>query len=227
MAVVTDYTCSKCGLELSDDGRVFIWDGESGETRDFLILMNTYMLLDGAKISGKVYETFCRQCDRYVKVYSIREVHEGIENPVELVTEGIRRRNERCRQKTEKLRAIRERSKYSIERDDDYYIVTFPEYDDFEYSNDYAPEMTKDEVIRHALNDFHEEIDGIIESYEHRICGSHYLVVDETDVLKDEFDLFEKVKCPECGSKINKHVSGELPCPRCGGFIFGLPICYD
>ena len=45
MAYVTEYTCSGCGLELVDDGRVFVWDDEHGWTEDFLLLMMTYMTI--------------------------------------------------------------------------------------------------------------------------------------------------------------------------------------
>lgn len=228
MAVVTDYKCSGCGLELTDDGRVFIWDDETNETKDFLILMSTHQLLWGAKISGKVSETFCKECDRYVKVYSINQVADGIDNPREVVIEGIKRHIERCARKLAELKDIRERSEYVVEEKENYFLVTVPEYEYFRYSNYLFADMSKDEVIRDAMNEFHEEIDSCIESKEkryRRYLDSHYIILDEREEC--EFDISEKVQCPECGSEINKYVSGDLPCPRCGKAIFGFPTCYD
>lgn len=36
MVFVTDYICMDCGLEITDDGWVFVWDSKSNQTEDFL-----------------------------------------------------------------------------------------------------------------------------------------------------------------------------------------------
>ena len=230
MAQVIDYKCHGCGLELVDDGRVFTWNAKSGVTDDFLILMSTYQRLYGAEITGSVSETYCRDCGKYVRVYSIQEVHGEIESPCDVVMKGIERHIAERGQKLSKLKDIRKRSEYTIETEDGHYVVRIPEYESFSYSNYLFPEMSRDEVIEDALKDFHEEIDEAIEFHEKRLqryLDSHYLVLDETGRSRDEFDIYEKVKCPECGSEINRYVDYKLPCPRCGGMIFGLPTFYD
>jgi len=230
MAQVVNYECPRCGLELVDDGRVFVWNEETGMTEDFLILMSTYQRLYGAEITGGVSETYCSDCGKYVRVYSINEVNGDIDSPCDVVMEGIERHIAEQGKRLSKLRDIRKRSEYTIEEEDGHYVVRIPEYERFSYSNYLFPEMSREEVIEDALNDFHEEIDEVIESLEkkHQKClDSHYLVVDNTDRTRDEFDIYETVKCPECGCQINKYVDAKLHCPRCGGMIFGLPTFYD
>ena len=229
MAIVTEYKCIDCGIELKDDGRVFIWDGESHETRDFLILMRTCEWLNGAKISGRVNETYCSECKKFLKIYSICEAAEDIENPRETVMEGIERHIDLLGGELQRLKDIRKKSEYTIEKKDYYYIFKIPEYPDFFYSSYLLPHMTKDEVIKDALNDFHEQIDEVIESRQEmydKFLNANYLVVEE-DGWKD-IDLSDKEKCPECGKEIFKYVNGNNPCPKCGGRLCPVSqICYD
>lgn len=230
MAFVTEYTCQSCGLELVDDGRVFIWDEDSGETRDFLILMNTCHLLHGPKINGSVSETYCPDCGKYVRVYSIQEVLDEVSNPCDVVLDGIAKNIRECGRRLDELKDIRKRSDYLIRKEENHYIVTVPEYEGFYYSSYFFPEMSREEVIEDALNDFHEEIDQHIGEYEKRYLryrDSICMVLDETGRSGDEFDIHEKVECPGCGRKINKYVSHELGCPVCGGAIYGMGIHYD
>lgn len=230
MAIVTEYKCTDCGLELADDGRVFIWDAESGTTEDFLILMNTCQLLHGAKIRGSVYETYCSECGKFLKVYSIEEVMDGVENPCELVREGIDKHISQYGAELQRLKDIEKRSDYTIEKEDNHYIVRVPEYD-FYYSNYFFQYMSRQEVIEDALNDFHEEIGQEIEGksrIHERYLNSIYLIVDDTGRLHDDYDVLEKVNCPECGKEIHKHVHHDIPCPRCGGKFFTMgEVCYD
>ena len=230
MAFVTDYTCSSCGLELTDDGRVFIWDEDSNQVRDFLILMSTCHLLNGAKISGNVNETYCRECGRYLKIYSITQSSQDISNPCEVIEKGIKKHIEEFGSELERLKEIRRKSQYSIEKEDNHYVVRIPEYESFYYSNYLFPHMTREEVIEDALNDFHEEIDELIEVRERayrRYLDSNYLVVDERDRPDGEFNPKEMVECPVCGSQISRYVGHEIPCPRCGGQLSGFGVCYD
>ena len=230
MAYVTEYTCVGCGLELVDDGRAFVWDDEHDLTEDFLILMNTYHKLYGAKISGRVDETYCRDCGKYVKVYSITHVLDGIDDCCSAVRKGIENHIGEYGRELSRLREIREKSDYSITQEDGRYVVRFPGYESFSYSNYLFPEMTREEVIENALKGFHEQIDELIEYREkryRRYVDSHYLVIDDTARPEGEFDLSEKVSCPECGLEISKHVDFRVPCPRCGDQIFGMGIYYD
>ena len=80
------------------------------------------------------------------------------------------------------------------------------------------------------MNDFHEEIDELIEVRERayrRYLDSNYLVVDERDRSDGEFNPKEMVECPVCGSQISRYVGHEIPCPRCGGQLSGFGVCYD
>ena len=231
MAILNEFRCVNCGLELADDGRVFVWDSDSDQTIDFLILMSTYERLHGAKISGCVSETYCRGCNKFLKIYSIKEVGDGVEDPCEVVFNGIKNYIEECCRELEKLKDIKKRSNYAIEKEDNFYIVKIPEYEDFYYSNCFSVQMSKEDVIEDALNDFHKEIDEVIEIRQEkyqRYLDSNYLVVDNTDRAFDEHDLLEKVNCPECGKEIFKYINDKVPCPKCGDhLLFVNCICYD
>lgn len=231
MAVVNEFKCADCGVELADDGRVFVWDCDSHQTRDFLILMSTYMQLDSAKISGGVSETYCSGCDKFLKIYSIKKFSDDVENPCETVRRGIENYISEYGCELQKLKDIKKRSDYTIEKENDYYVIKIPEYENFYYSNYLFPQMSKEEVIQDALNDFHKEIDEVIESRQEkyqRYLNSNYLIVDDSDREFDDYDALEKVNCPECGREIFKYVNGEVPCPKCGGHLFCISsICYD
>lgn len=231
MAIVTDYKCLDCGMELVDDAGAFIWDNETNETKDFLILMNTCHWLDDGKINGNVSETYCSKCNKYVKVYSILEVKEEISNPCEVVMEGIKNYIGRYGDELEKLKDIKKRANYSITKEDNHYVVKIPDWEDFYYSSYMFSEMTKEEVIEDALKDFHEEIDDLIEQHEEtyqKYLNSNYLVVENSNRLQDDYNPLEKVNCPVCDNEIYKYVNGEVPCPRCGSRLIGCNvICYD
>ncbi len=228
MAIVNEYQCIDCGFEMKDDGRVFILD-ESGETKDFLILMNTCHWLDNARVSGGVSETYCSDCDKYLKIYTINEVGEGIENPQKKVRKGIEKHISKMGAELQKLKDIRKKSEYTIEKVDYYYIFKIPEYSNFYYSSYLLPEMTREDVIKDALNDFYEEIDEVIDEMDecyNRFINANY-VIEEADGWEDE-DLSQKVKCPECGKEIVRHISSDSTCPKCGGRSFlASSICYD
>ena len=97
------------------------------------------------------------------------------------------------------------------------------------YSSYLLPEMTREDVIKDALNDFYEEIDEVIDEMDecyNRFINANY-VIEEADGWEDE-DLSEKVKCPECGKEIVRHIRSDSTCPKCGGRSFlASSICYD
>ena len=223
MAIVNYYQCVECDLELVDDGRLFYYDNDSGETIDYLLLMSTVDLDRGAKIKGSVSETYCPTCDKYMRIYSIRESE--IENPCETVRKGIDKHISAIKSELERLEAIRQRSKYTITPEEDYYVVEFPEWGDSYYVDD-EPEMSREDVIKDALSQFHEEIDYRINSIGGKVAESIILVLDERG--KGEDDPSQKVKCPDCGSDVNKYVRNLNECPKCGS-LFGCinSACYD
>lgn len=118
MAIVNYYQCVECDLELADDGRLFYYDTDSGETIEFLILMSTVGLDRGSKIKGNVTETYCKSCDKYMRIYSIRESE--IENPCETVRKGIDKHISVIQSELERLKGIKRRSKYTIAPEEDY-----------------------------------------------------------------------------------------------------------
>ena len=222
MAIVTNYKCDECGLELTDDGRLFYYDEESQECIDYLLLMLTVGLDEGSRISGDVNEVYCKDCDRYLVVYTIRKV-DGIENPCEIVDKGIANRISHYKSELKKLEQIKERETYTIEKDDDYYYIVFTEFEDYDY---YWHGESESRAIENAKKEFHKEIDGAIERLRNKI-DAMWIVVDQSDMPEDYRDESEKVSCPECGRKIIKFISGK-PCPKCGNeFFFGFSMCCD
>ena len=231
MAIVEIYKCMDCGIELEDDGRVFIWDGDLNQTKDFSILMMTYHWLQGSEITGDVSETYCRDCGKFLKIYSIREVRDDVMNSCEVVMGGIKNYIEDYGRELEKLKGIKKRAEYIVGKDEGYYVVEFPECENFKYSYCFFPEMTKEEVIEDALKEFNEEIDEMIEESEEtyqKYLNSNYLVADNSDRSQDDYDPLEKVNCPECGREVYKYINHDVPCPRCGKELLCINhICYD
>ncbi len=231
MAIVEIYKCMDCGIELKDDGSVFIWDSDLNQTKDFLILMMTHDWLHGAEISGDVSETCCRICGKFLKIYSIREVQDDVKNPCEVVMEGIKNYIANYGRELEKLKCIKKRAKYIVTKEEGYYVVEFPELEHCKYSYYFFPEMTKEEVIDDALNEFNEEIDEMVEGRDEtyqKYLNSNYLIIDNSDRSQDDYDPLEKVNCPECGNEVYKYINHDVPCPRCGKELLCINhICYD
>ena len=227
MACVTDYECLDCGLMLVEDERVFVWNEESNQTIDFLILMSTCKLLDDSKINGEVSETYCCECDKFLRVYSIKEVFDGINNPCQIVKEGIKNYIDSEANELQNLKEIKKRANYTISKEEDCYVFEIPEYNFTDRNLIF--EKSKEEFIEDALNAFYDEIDMEIDYYEEnyqKYLNSNFLVVD--DRLNDKYNPLEKVNCPVCGRDIYKYVNDVVPCPSCGGELEGGSVkLYD
>ena len=223
MAIVNEYHCDECGLELSDDGRLFYYDDKSQECIDYLLLMSTVQLADGSRIKGDVNEIYCKDCDMIMRVYTIREV-DDIENPCDIVEQGIKNRISHYKNKVKELEKIKERETYTIEKDGDEYYIEFPEFEDCCY---YGEDESEKDAIENAKMEFHIEIDEQIERLRNKI-NLRYLVIDQSDMPRDYYNQSEKVSCPECGKEINKYIIPGMPCPKCGNeYFFCFSTCYD
>jgi hypothetical protein len=231
MAFVRSYSCPECGFELEDDGRLFYYDSDSNEIIEYLLLMSTVDLDNGSKIKGDVSETYCKTCDRYILVYSIREAEGDIEDLCETVMKGIEKHMSSCHEELKRMNDIKKRSEYTITREDDYYVVRIPEWEDFYYSSSLFPEMSREEVIEDDLNDFHEEFDEIFDDLAKRYdkqFNAIYLILDERGKLNDEPDRSEKVTCPKCECEVNRYAEPLDSCPRCGAdMCMSGPILMD
>ena len=217
MAIVNDYKCMDCGLEITDDCRLFHHDEESGETVDYMLLMSTVNLGFKSRICGSVSETYCRDCNRHILVYTIREIIGEVENPCKTILEGVEKHRSNLLKELDKLNEIKRKEEYVIVEKDNHYEVTFPGLDGFFYSSYLLPHMGREEVINDALDDFHEQIDDKFDRLQaryDRLARAMILVVDENGKIRD--DGSEKVNCPECGREIDKHIKSNSKCPRCG-----------
>jgi hypothetical protein len=107
MAFVRSYSCPECGFELADDGRLFYYDSDSKEIIEYLLLMSTVDRDKGSKIKGDVSETYCKTCDRYILVYSIREAEGDIEDLCETVMKGIEKHINSCHEELKRMNDIK------------------------------------------------------------------------------------------------------------------------
>lgn len=223
MAIVDEYLCSECGLELSDGGRLFYYNEKSQECIDYLLLMTTASWAEGSRIKGEVNENYCRDCGRFLRIYTIREV-DGIENPRKTVELGITNHIIRYKDELKNFEEIKKRENYIIEEDEDDYYIYFPEFEDFDYC---GYDESRTEAVENAKREFHIEIDEKIEKLKNKI-DAIYLVIDQSDLPGDYHDKSEKVICPECGRELNKFLIPGMPCPKCGNRDFMcFTVCHD
>ncbi len=215
MAVVAKHECSECGCEFVEEDRFFYWDDKSDETLDYLYLMMTCHLANGSKISGVVGETYCKYCKKHIKIYTITEFCQDIENPCKTVMNGIKNHNVKIAEKIDELKKIKSNSKYEITEEDGSYWIEFSE---FEFDYGWDEPTSKKKAIDDALDAFHEQIDDVICEYE-KYIDANYLVEINSEP-KERPDYSEKISCPECGKRIHRFVNPMEPCPRCGGEIW-------
>lgn len=229
MAIVSEYECMDCGLDITDDGRQFYYDDETGQTIDYLILMNTVYLGAESRIRGDMCETYCRDCNRHLLVYTIREIRGEVEDPIRTIRCGVEKRISSLLKELNELNEIKRKSEYQIVEKDNHYEVTFPGFESFFYSSYLLPHMSREEVIKDALDDFHEQIDDkfdhLQEGYD-RLSRAMILVIDENGKTIEEG--LQKMECPECGRQIDKHFKFDSQCPRCGSRIVLMnTMCCD
>lgn len=229
MGVIENYACDNCGFKISIDLRAFFYDSELKETIDYTIGPLTRNLGKNAQIKGFVHETYCWNCEKFIKIYVIRE-KDNLENISEIVEQGIHNFIDNKIIKVDKLKEIEKREEYIVETRkynpspeifESFYVVTFPELNGGYEFKGYVDENKK-EVINRALASFHKkikhEIDYCQRTYKKGI-ETNYMVLDDSNDSCSEFYSLEKISCPVCHAKVNRKISEENPCPKCNGKI--------
>ena len=236
MGVIKNYACDNCGFRISIDMRLFFYDCESKETIDYTVGPLTHDFGKNAKIKGYVVETYCWNCDKFIKIYVIRE-KVNFENICEIVEQGIHNYIDNKIIKVDKLKEIKKREEYTVEKRiynpspevyKFYYVVTFPELDGgYEFKG--CLEENENEVIKRALDSFHEKINYQIDYHKRTYkegVTTNYIVFDESDNFNRKHNSLEKVSCPECHIKVNKYINEENPCPKCNGVLSLKGVLY-
>ena len=177
---------------------------------------------DESEIRGRVTETYCRKCGRYLRIYFIDYLEENLLNIDDIIKEGIDKHSDRLLNEINELEEIKKRELYEVEKDDESFYVEFLEYDFTEVGE------TKEKSIETALDEFHELIDDEIalkkEEYEKR-KNSNYLIINEK---KSDYDPLSKINCSECGEEMHMFINSDVPCPKCGGHILATnTVFYD
>lgn len=222
----------------------FYYDEESKQTIDFMVLMMTAGRDYNSKIRGRMSETYCGECGKYVRIYVILEAEE-YENPIETIREGIHKSHEALLAEINELIEIKKREEYTVGMDSDSYIIRFSETDYRYYKyfkpvnigrafdeaakkyglevvkgGDYEPPVFKNinDAIISAKMDFHEDIGSRInhlsEEYE-KSMDSIYIILDERDRYEREMDYWGYD-----GDKPHYYDSLEkIHCPDCGSEI--------
>lgn len=222
MVSVTEYKCTNCGLKFYDDGRCFYYDEELNQTVDFIITFITANWGSESKIKGKVSETYCSECKKYLKVYVIEECN--ISDSCNIVREGIKNYIKKYQRKIDELKQIRQNPNYSIEKNEfgSSYVVILG-YDEFYlYLSD--SDLNNEKTAEYILAKFYRDIGESIKHYEeiyYKYVNSIYLIIDKSDA--ESYSL-EKVCCPDCGNEINTKFD-ELKCPNCESLL--MPNWYE
>lgn len=244
MGLRTKFKCINCGFNLVNDDAFFYYDEKLGQTVDYKSTMMNAGRFRGHKIAGRVSESYCGDCKKFVRVFSIRDF-EGCENPSQVVKMGIENNIAALLDKIKELIEIEKREKFTVGKDSDSYIIDFVEYGHkyhkyFEPPNiaeafgkaakkyglelvgggGYEPPVFEsvDDAIISAKKDFHESIGSYIDTltkrYE-RYLDSIYLIIEETGKPIYEYASSQKVRCPDCGKEIYKILNHDDACPNC------------
>lgn len=234
------YSCKNCDFEIRQEDELFFYDSDSKETVSYILLMSTAGMGKGFETKGSIYRSYCKCCDKFVKIYVIRE---GGSNMIQQVYQGIKNNFEGYADKIHELKEIKKREKFSLKRKDGFYLVNFHELDSsYEYFDMLDIGDCEEEVVKIALKDFHETIDNQINLFEKLYQEESqmiHIVVDESEeqtkivpklirsILKINVGYSGEdgdfIKCPQCGNKIRKYVNEDSPCPKCGEKL----ICTD
>lgn len=212
------YSCEDCDFKISQETELFFYNSDLKQTIDYVLIMSTAGMSEGFKTKGFVNRSYCKCCDRFVKVYVIQDF-DG-ENMVQKVYQGIKNNLEAYADKIKELKDIKNREKFSIEKSDEIFFINFYELDSCGHMELMDSSKTEEEIIENALKMFHKTIDSQINLLE----GEYQKESQIIKVVVDSGELTgEFVRCPECGNEIYKCVSDETPCPNCGGKL----ICID
>lgn len=68
------YTCEGCGFEIIEDFPLFYYDSDSNSVVEYILLMLTAGIDRESKIKGRVIETYCPHCNKFLKTYLIDEI---------------------------------------------------------------------------------------------------------------------------------------------------------
>lgn len=135
-----------------------------------------------SKIKGKVSETYCSECKKYLKVYVIEECN--ISDSCNIVREGIKNYIKKYQRKIDELKQIRQNPNYSIEKNEfgSSYVV-IPGYDEFYlYLSD--SDLNNEKTAEYILAKFYRDIGESIKHYEeiyYKYVNSIYLIIDKSD----------------------------------------------
>ena len=90
MSAIDKFSCCDCGFEIDTyQFELFFYNPQSNQTADYLLLMSSAGKDDGYETKGHVSRSYCRHCDKYVKIYfisdgggadAIKNVRQGISN---------------------------------------------------------------------------------------------------------------------------------------------------
>ena len=224
-----EYTCEKCGEIFINRNEFFFYDPKFKVTIAYPFLYSTASLGEDSEIKGNVNETYCPNCKKFIRIYTITRLKSNIKNASEIVKEGINNYINMEMNEIDKLKEIKKREKYIIKKKKEefshgkyhnpHYTVTFPELNDgFIYNGEYG--LNKDKVINKALNRFHEKVNFFLDiklkNYKKDI-EANYIVLDTSNNKQNYYNSLNYINCPECHAKINKYINEKTPCPKCGG----------
>lgn len=224
-----DYVCENCGFEIIENFPVFYYDSNTKSVVEYIILMLTVGMDKNSKIKGRVNETYCPHCNRFLKTYLIEEItcsDYDSKEIIKIIKEGIDNRLKNLKVETKdkinELNQIKDKKKCIIEKDGDTWSFYFPEADDADYYFNYDDFSSKEEMYKKAYDSFYEYIDSEI-SYEIEECQKNhdaiYNIIDvSSEELKNEFDNLKHIPCPICNNDSLDFDS--ISCPKCGGTLF-------
>ena len=89
MGQQVSYKCQDCGFEFENDGvSEFYIDNEYNQLHEFLPLIIPNENFSSSKIKGRIYKTYCNNCKRNIKVYSIKESSKSDAETIDIVKSG-------------------------------------------------------------------------------------------------------------------------------------------
>lgn len=213
------YSCNDCDFEIRQEDELFFYNPDSKETISYILLMSTAGMDEGFKTKGCIYRSYCKCCDKFVKIYVIREG--GGSNMIQQVYQGIKNHFEGYADKILVLKEIKKREKFFIEKKDGFYSINFHELDSYGYFKFLDIGDCEEEVVKMALKDFHKTIDSRINLFEKLYQKESQIiniVVDESDEptkmvsrlkrsiskvnVSHSWEDRDFIKCPQCGNKI-------------------------
>lgn len=123
MAVDETFTCKNCGFEVTETDTYFFYNYDNHEIIDFILLFSTAGISDGSKIKGSIFESYCKECNKFIKTFYIENVdcpEYGSEEIIDIVKSGIKNNLKNIKNETiakiDELKEIRLKKKYKIEK---------------------------------------------------------------------------------------------------------------